>query len=93
MIRQLDQLFGYFIAKLHDSGLEDVVDVVLTADHGHAEVVLIVLQCSEYIYSSQVIILATLQYPFMVHPYTVFLLDRRSKKCYVCARLHNERRL
>ncbi|KIH47339.1 hypothetical protein ANCDUO_22603, partial [Ancylostoma duodenale] len=37
-IRQLDQLFGYFVAKLHDSGLEDVVNVILTADHGHAEI-------------------------------------------------------
>ncbi|KAL6738558.1 hypothetical protein Aduo_012097 [Ancylostoma duodenale] len=37
-IRQLDQLFGYFVAKLHGSGLEDVVNVILTADHGHAEI-------------------------------------------------------
>ncbi|EPB69709.1 methyltransferase domain protein [Ancylostoma ceylanicum] len=37
-IHQLDQLFGYFVAKLHDSGLEDVVNVILTADHGHAEI-------------------------------------------------------
>ncbi|ETN71519.1 type I phosphodiesterase / nucleotide pyrophosphatase, partial [Necator americanus] len=38
-IRQLDQLFGYFIAKLHDSGLENTINIIFTADHGHAEVI------------------------------------------------------
>ncbi|VDO78017.1 unnamed protein product [Heligmosomoides polygyrus] len=37
-IHQLDELFGYFVAKLRDSGLENVVNVILTADHGHAEI-------------------------------------------------------
>ncbi|KHJ92994.1 methyltransferase domain protein, partial [Oesophagostomum dentatum] len=38
MIQQLDELFGYFIAKLQDTGLEDQINVILTADHGHAEI-------------------------------------------------------
>ncbi|VDM67733.1 unnamed protein product [Strongylus vulgaris] len=39
VVSKLDKLFGYFIAKLRDSGLEDHVNVILTADHGHAEVI------------------------------------------------------
>ncbi|VDL78003.1 unnamed protein product [Nippostrongylus brasiliensis] len=38
VIHQLDEVFGYFVAKLHDSGLDKLVDVILTADHGHAEI-------------------------------------------------------
>ncbi|KAK5983618.1 hypothetical protein GCK32_004167 [Trichostrongylus colubriformis] len=38
MIHQLDELFGYLVAKLHDSGLESELNVILTADHGHAEI-------------------------------------------------------
>ncbi|PIO57334.1 hypothetical protein TELCIR_21259 [Teladorsagia circumcincta] len=37
IIHQLDELFGYLVARLQDSGLENLVNVILTADHGHAE--------------------------------------------------------
>ncbi|CAJ0602265.1 unnamed protein product [Cylicocyclus nassatus] len=38
VVKELDKAFGYLIAKLHDSGLEDSINVILTADHGHAEI-------------------------------------------------------
>ncbi|PIO57718.1 hypothetical protein TELCIR_20862, partial [Teladorsagia circumcincta] len=38
IIHQLDELFGYLVARLQDSGLENLVNVILTADHGHAEI-------------------------------------------------------
>ncbi|KJH40654.1 methyltransferase domain protein [Dictyocaulus viviparus] len=37
-IRQLDQLFGYFIAKFQSSHLENSVNIILTADHGHSQI-------------------------------------------------------
>ncbi|KAK6029132.1 methyltransferase domain protein [Ostertagia ostertagi] len=38
IIHQLDELFGYLVARLQDTGLENTVNVILTADHGHAEI-------------------------------------------------------
>lgn len=37
-VTELDQLFRYFLGKLEDRHLNEQLNVILTADHGHAEV-------------------------------------------------------
>ncbi|VDN30231.1 unnamed protein product [Cylicostephanus goldi] len=38
MMRKLDILFGYFAERMKASGLEDKVNIIFTADHGHTQV-------------------------------------------------------
>ncbi|VDN27303.1 unnamed protein product [Cylicostephanus goldi] len=37
MMRKLDILFGYFAERMKASGLEDKVNIIFTADHGHTQ--------------------------------------------------------
>ncbi|CAI5448452.1 unnamed protein product [Caenorhabditis angaria] len=37
-LAELDKLFEYFIERFNDNKLEDQVNIILTADHGHAEI-------------------------------------------------------
>ncbi|VDM81671.1 unnamed protein product [Strongylus vulgaris] len=36
-LSRLDNLFGYFLSRLDDSGFADEINVILTADHGHIQ--------------------------------------------------------
>ncbi|KIH64688.1 hypothetical protein ANCDUO_04998, partial [Ancylostoma duodenale] len=38
MLTKLDKLFAYLIEKLKKSSLDEHLNVIFTADHGHAEV-------------------------------------------------------
>ncbi|CAJ0602606.1 unnamed protein product [Cylicocyclus nassatus] len=38
VMRKLDSLFGYLIEKMKESGLDDKVNIIFTADHGHTQV-------------------------------------------------------
>ncbi|CAJ0602605.1 unnamed protein product [Cylicocyclus nassatus] len=38
MMRKLDTLFDYFLRRMKASGLEDKVNIIFTADHGHIQV-------------------------------------------------------
>ncbi|CAD6191342.1 unnamed protein product [Caenorhabditis auriculariae] len=38
VLKHLDEVFRYFLKRLEDLDLEDKVNVILTADHGHAEI-------------------------------------------------------
>ncbi|RCN36690.1 hypothetical protein ANCCAN_17422 [Ancylostoma caninum] len=38
MLAKLDRLFAYLIERLKKSGLDEHLNVIFTADHGHAEV-------------------------------------------------------
>lgn len=37
-ITELDKLFDYFLAKIEDLDLDSYLNIILTADHGHAEI-------------------------------------------------------
>ena len=37
-LKKLDDLFLYFIKKFDDNNLGTEVNIILTADHGHAEI-------------------------------------------------------
>lgn len=37
-LKRLDELFLYFIKKFDDNDLGSQVNIILTADHGHAEI-------------------------------------------------------
>ena len=39
IMTELDTLFKYFLTRMTKAGLTDRVNIILTADHGHAEVI------------------------------------------------------
>ncbi|WKY07436.1 hypothetical protein Q1695_007129 [Nippostrongylus brasiliensis] len=38
VVDSLDKLFGYLIERFRQTGLQDAVDIILTSDHGHAQI-------------------------------------------------------